>query len=50
MNDPQANSKGKNNLAVDYIHARVGVHKGQHNCPEDCSKTKTARVSRLRNG
>ena len=50
VNDPQADSKGKNNLKVDYVHARCGVCKGQHLCPYDCRSTKTERVKRLRNG
>ncbi len=49
INDSQADSKGKHNLAVDYIHARCGVCKGPHNCPEDCQSTKTQRVNKLRN-
>ncbi len=50
MNNPQADSLGKNNISIDYVHARCGVCKGQHNCPYDCARTKTARVKRLRNG
>lgn len=50
VNDSQADLKGKNNISVDYIHARCGVCKGPHNHIEDCSRTKTKRVTRLRNG
>jgi hypothetical protein len=28
INDPRASESGKNNLAVDYIHGRVGACKG----------------------
>ena len=50
VNDPEADAKGKNNLKVDYVHARCGVCKGQHLCPYDCRSSKTERVRRLRNG
>jgi len=50
VNDTQADSKGKNNISIDYVHAKCGVCKGQHNCPYDCARTKTTRVARLRNG
>ena len=49
INDPTADEKGKNNLKVNYIHSRVGVCKGQHNHPEDCSLNKSDRVTQLRN-
>ena len=41
INDPSADTKGKNNLKVNYVHGRVGTHIGQHNCPEDCQYTKS---------
>lgn len=51
VNDPKADSKGKSNLSVDYIHARAnGICKGQHRHPYDCVRSKTKRVERLRNG
>ncbi len=49
INDPQADSKGKHNISVDYVHGRCGNCLGAHNCPEDCRSTKTQRVDRLRN-
>lgn len=50
VNDPEADAKNKNNLKVDYVHARCGVCRGQHLCPYDCRSTKTERVRKLRNG
>ena len=50
MNDPEADTKGKNNLKVDYVHGKCGICKGQHWCPYDCRSTKTERVKKLRNG
>lgn len=51
VNDPNADSKGKSNLSVDYVHARAnGICKGQHRHPYDCLRSKTKRVERLRNG
>jgi hypothetical protein len=49
INDSKADSKGKYNLNVDYIHAQCGVCRGQHRHPEDCARTKTERVRRLKN-
>lgn len=30
VNDPQASIKNKNNLAIDYVHGKCGVCKGNH--------------------
>lgn len=49
MNDPEASSKKKNNLAVDYVHSRCGVCRGPHRHPDDCSRSKSKRVEKLRN-
>lgn len=50
MNNPEADQLGKNNLNIDYVHARCGVCKGNHRHEDDCKRSKTARVKRLRNG
>ncbi len=49
VNDSNANAKGKHNIVIDYVHSNVGVCKGRHWCPYDCSKTKSFRVKLLRN-
>lgn len=50
VNDPEADAKGKNNLKIDYVHARCGVCRGFHFHPYDCERGKSERVRRLRNG
>lgn len=52
INDPKAADIGKNNLKVDYIHrdCTASCFKGRdHFHPEDCSASKTARITKLRN-
>lgn len=49
VNDPEASSKNKNNLSIDYVHSRCGVCRGPHRCPDDCSRSKSKRVEKLRN-
>jgi superfamily II DNA/RNA helicase len=52
INDPRAADFGKNNLKVDYIHrdcSSVCIRSRPHNCPEDCSASKTTRITKLRN-
>lgn len=52
INDSRASDLGKINLKVDYIHrdctdiCRKGT---QHFHPEDCSASKTRRITKLRN-
>ena len=33
INDAQADTKGKHNISVDYVHGRCGNCLGAHNCP-----------------
>jgi hypothetical protein len=49
VNDPTATMKNKNNIAIDYVHSRCGVCLGPHRCPDDCSRSKSKRVEKLRN-
>ena len=44
VNDPEASSKNKNNISIDYVHSRCGVCKGPHRHPDDCSRSKSKRV------
>ena len=52
INDPQASDRGKNNLKVDYIHrdctSQCAPWKN-HLHPEDCSASKTTRITKLKN-
>jgi superfamily II DNA/RNA helicase len=41
---------GKNNLSIDYIHARCGLYRGADPQNEDAKRSKTNRVRSLRNG
>lgn len=52
VNDAHASEMGKNNLKVDYIHrdcSSVCIKGRDHFHPDDCSASKTARITRLRN-
>ena len=52
INDPEASDRGKVNLKVDYIHrdctdiCKMGR---DHIHPDDCSASKTTRITKLRN-
>lgn len=52
INNQRASDTGKNNINVNYIHGQcTGICnlRHVHNHPEDCSASKTARVTMLRN-
>ena len=52
INDQRASDSGKNNINVDYIHGQcTAICKmgKNHIHPEDCSASKTARITKLRN-
>ena len=52
INDAYASEKGKNNLKVDYIHrlcTDTCIQGREHFCPDDCSASKTTRITKLRN-
>lgn len=51
INDPNASESGKNNLKVDYIHSKCNAvcFGKDHDHPEDCSASKTTRITKLKN-
>ena len=52
INNSEASDHGKYNLKVDYIHrdcSAVCMKSRAHDHPEDCSPSKTTRITKLRN-